>query len=207
MKTKLKKIKETKKKLDKLCENPRYKALIKLGFWTVFIIIIAAIVRTKSQITKPVEPLIFEKNNIAIKKSLKEIKNYEATIIINHEEIIEKTITENKETTIYNNQIYETYENTPDIINKTKYFNPENIYELIKEQEEDYITNYKDDSYTISYTIPLNKLMEKYNNTTSLEPADVTIKISGVNTISKIEIDIPNNNITNIEINLNKIEK
>ena len=85
------------------------------------------------------------------------------------------------------------------------YFNLNNIYDLIKDKEEDYITKYKDNSYIVSYTIPMNEFLNKYNETYTEEEKNITIQITVKEELQNIKIDINNNEINTIIIDLKNI--
>lgn len=203
---KYKKFKERKEKFKIIWNNPRYHAIMMLSFWFLVILTLAIIVRIKNQNIEPID----QNNNEEIIENEKNIKNeilnitsYNATITTeNNQEIIEKTSLNNEYILKYQNNTYYFKENLYNITNNQmildnnnflldlNFFNEKNIYNLIKDKEEEYITKYKDNSYIINYKIPIKEFMLMYKNINIENENFVDITLEGKETINKITIDM-----------------
>lgn len=214
---KIKKIKEYKESFKTIWDDPKIGSAIKLSLWLIAVIILSLLIRikgTQQNIKEPTQIQTIEekptKENIL--KQLKKITNYESNITFIKEQEEKMNITKTQEQTLirYNGEtIYletnnEIAENP--LINQILNFNINKIYDSIKEKEENYITIYKDNSYMINYTIPLNSLTEY-----ELEET-IDLTISGKENIEKIQINMENTNYNIKEIiqeitNINNIEE
>lgn len=229
---KIQKLNEYKNQIQTIWDNPKQHAIIMLSIWFIIILILSLIVRIKDT-TAPNEPIKVEPSNQeptnnAIKEQLQNISTYEANITINSIEQLTITqstngqlINQNTETYFYDSALYTINNNelTPTentLINDINYFNTSNIYNLIKDTQEEYITIYKDNSYNIKYNIKINEFWLKYKNETLNTEENIGITITGTNQINTIEIDLTNlQNINNYYINkitinltnINNIEK
>ena len=234
---KYKQFKEKKEAFKLIWENPRYHAIIMLSFWFTIILVLALIVRIKDATKKDiilnnVQEEKIEINEIYIKNKLKEINSYDAMITLQKydmTETIEKTITNDEQLIKYQNNTYyfknELYNisnnqmiiNNNQILIDTNYFNTVNIYNLINNINEEYITIYNDNSYIINYKVPIKDFLLNYKNMIIESNDYININIEGNNYINKITIDLTNINIIDpnfyiktitLELkNINKIDK
>lgn len=213
---KIQKLKEKKEAFDVIWSNPKSHAIIMLSFWFIVVLILSLMVRTKDNtaLEIPEETLEIEEKTLTsdlIKEKLEQIKNYEASILVNevnyihiikvnNEELIEynnETYYHNDLLYILNNSILEPIEN--DFINDIVYFSISNIYNLVKDIDEDYITIYKDNSYIIKYSVDIS------NYKSDLE-GNLEIILTGSSEINKIEINSDYKIIIDLT-NVNNIEK
>ncbi|MBP3921041.1 MAG: hypothetical protein J6D28_05705 [Bacilli bacterium] len=214
---KIKKLKEKKQSFDILWDNPRYKSIIKLSIWFILILILSLVVRisNNNEPNKPVQnPDIKETTP---KQQLQKINNYEAIINIDEQTLTTKK-TNNKELITYQNNTYY-YENNNLIIGeynefifKTLFFNPNNIYLLIENIDEEYTTKYKDGTYITNYKVPTKIFIKNYNNNYIETEEFINITLEGNKETNKITINLnniqliePTININNITINLNNV--
>lgn len=225
---KLEKLKKYKESFDTAWSNPKTHSAILLSFWFIAILILSLLVRffpEKNTIEEPIreEKIIFSPTSEGIKKYLKSIKSYQANILIDD---IEFKITDiGSKRIINNNNINYFYDGTlyqmsdeGKVITDDKniltvnFFNIENIYNLIENINEEYITIYKDGSYIALYNIPIKEFYKKYDDSIIDSEENIVLTISGINDINKIEIDLSNIEfeykkiIINLE-NKNNIEK
>lgn len=229
--------KEKKEAFSVIWNNPRYHAIIMLSFWFIIILILALAVRLKNATTNNIEldnhqEEQVEINETYIKNKLKEINSYDTVITLEkHDTIekIEKTITQSEQLIKYQNNTYYFNDNLYNITNNQmiidnnqilmdiNYFNTFNIYELIKDLEEEYITIYSDNSYIINYKIPATNFLLDYNGTNNENNEFINISIEGNKAINKIKIDMTNINLVDpnfyiktltLELkNINEIDK
>lgn len=218
MKEKIKNLKEKKQSFDIIWNDSKNKSIIKLSLWFALILILSLVVRINGTETEEIK----KENEIILsnpKKQLKEIKEYNINLNIETTETIEiinKKLINNQEIINYlgNNYYYdiETKENniTDEIIIKTQYFNPKNIFNLIEYIEEEYQTIYKDESYVANYKVPSNIFIKQYNGKETETNEFIDIKIEGKEKTNKITINLNNIdetiNIKNIIIIFNNIE-
>ena len=89
------------------------------------------------------------------------------------------------------------------LLSDVTYFNIKNISEYLSDIEEDYLTIYKDNSFSIGYTIPVNSgvLSFEINESSSF----VTIIISGNENIDKVDISFNDYYIKSISLSLSNI--
>ena len=201
-----KKLKEKKQQFD----ESKTGSIIKLSIWIILIIILASFTRTNTSNIPQKKEVIIKPTSTSIKTKMKNINSYEADvniddITIHYTNYIDKyLITYNGETYYKTDNIYllKTKEIVDDnILNEVTYYNIKNIALYIENIDEDYMTIYKDNSYQISFTIPVNEqgltFEENQNN--------VNIIIKGNETINEIEINNIKLNIKNIN-NIEDIE-
>lgn len=230
LKEKIKKTKKYKQFAEKhenlitIWNNPRYHATIVLGLWLIPIAILAIIVRTN-----PTQPILSENKvdekqelkEISIKDKLKQIDSYETTMTIEKYdsiEIIDKTYKNNEQLIKYANNIFYYKDNLYIVINNEliidnnelltniNYFNVNNIYNLIENVEEEYITKYQDGTFLINYKITLQELMQKYKNIIIDNQEYIDITLEGKENINKIKINLTNLNIVDINNNIKTIQ-
>lgn len=226
---KYKKYKEYKESFKTLWNDPKLGSAIKLSIWLILILLLAIIVRVSDNSKKEETNIIKEEiqetklttpTSDKIKKQLEEITSYEENITVETDiiENIKLTHTQDEDLIIYNNEKYYNKDNlyllsTNEIIeNKLLtdiiYFNINNIKARLQNDEEDYITVYKDNSYIISYTIPTSEIPSF--ELLETEPTNnINITISGKESINKIEINLENYNIKKITLelfNINNID-
>ena len=226
---KYKKYKEYKESFKTLWNDPKLGSAIKLSIWLILILLLAIIVRVSDNSKKEETNIIKEEiqetklttpTSDKIKKQLEEITSYEENITVETDiiENIKLTHTQGEDLIIYNNEKYYNKDNlyllsTNEIIeNKLLtdiiYFNINNIKARLQNDEEDYITVYKDNSYIISYTIPTSEIPSF--ELLEIEPTNnINITISGKESINKIEINLENYNIKKITLelfNINNID-
>jgi len=234
---KYQKYKEKKEAFNIIWNNPKYHAIIMLSFWFVIILIISLAVRIRNNEPNNIKLDNYQEEQIEInetyiKNKLKEINSYDTTITLEKYDIIEnieKTITENEQLIKYQNNTYYFKDNLYNITNNQmildnnqvlkdiNYFNTFNIYNLIKDLKEEYITIYKDNTYIINYKIPIANFLLNYNGIIIENSEYIDINIEGNETINKIKIDMTNVNLIEpsfyiktitLELkNINKIDK
>lgn len=201
-----------------LWNDPKSHAIIMLAFWFVLILIFALFVRLKGEDVEPIahdQSFVFEVSSKGIKNYLREVNSYQAFVSVSDTDLY-ITDVNSKRLINYNNiyyydgELYMLVNNekilTDDkFINDINYFSVNNIYNLIKDYDEDYITIYKDNSYLISYSVPADVFFPDY------ESSFINILFSGINDVNKIEIRFPDNEFYDkivIELsNVNNIDK
>ena len=228
---KYKKYKEYKESFKTIWSDPKLGSAIKLSIWLILILLLSLVVRlnNKQELEQPKTPIqqITTPTRENIIKQLNNINSYEEFITVDKDIIENLSLihTQDEDLIIYNNEKYYNKDNlyllsTNEIIENQLlkdiiYFNINNIKDRVQNIAEDYITVYKDNSYTISYTIPTNET-PSFELLEEIERANnINITISGKETINKIEINLENyyikkitlelsniNNINNININM-----
>lgn len=201
---KIKKLKQYKESFDILWSNPRSHASIMLAFWFVLILILALVIRLNGKVVKSdlVEEIQFEATSDGLKNYLKNIDSYQAVVTINSdiEYLLDITCLDNQYLINYNGNNYyyddslylisgdekvSIYDN---LIDDVYLFNISNIYDLIKEVSEDYITLYNNGLYLINYSILANEFFLDFGDSSDV----ISVKFTGDNGINMIEFDFSN---------------
>ena len=200
------------KKIKELLKDPKKKALIQLGLYAIFFIIVFILLNGESS-TITDSPTIEEPNTSIEAYTDMTSYNYKVTYTnINKIDIIEGTYYNNTSLFTYNNLKYY-YEDSLYIIdndsyylsnieyNISKIFN-KNLYFIINELEEESKTTYKDGTVVTNYTIDSNKIYKYLYDTESSYTNLVNVSITeNEKEIHNIVIDL-----TNLGLNLTKIE-
>jgi len=200
------------KELKEMLKNPKKKALTQLGFYVIFFIFVAILLRGADN--KPAKIIEEQKSPIEFYEDMKSY-HYKVTYTnFDKVDIIDGTYVDNISSFNFNNFKYyydedlyiidnDSYYLSNIEYNITKIFN-NNFKTIIEDLEEESKTTYKDGTIVTNYTIDSNKL---YNYLFDLEATytydnKCTIIITeNENEIHNIVIDL-----TNLGLNLNKIE-
>lgn len=230
---KIEKLKEYKESFDILWSNPKSHAIIMLSFWFVLVLGLSLLVRlspSDSFDDVPIvsEDVVFLSTSDGIKEYLNSIGSYQASIsaVGISDFDFEITAVNNVRLISYNglNFYYDgnmyLLSNNDKVLTDDKnvldinFFSVYNIYNLIKDINEEYITIYKDESYLVSYNILVSDFFLKYDGTIVDTTDTINVIISGINGINKIDVDLTNLGLSDfyqkLTINLsnvNNIEK
>lgn len=209
---KIEKLKEYKKSFNILWDDPKSHAIIMLSFWFVLILGLSLLVRLSPNDSFDDIPVVSEEDIVflptgdGIKEYLNSISSYQATIsavgISDFDfEIVdagmERLISYDGLNFYYDGNMY-LLSNNDKILTDDKnvldinFFSVYNIYDLIKDINEEYITIYKDETYLISYNILVSDFFLKYDGTIVDTTDTINVTIGGVNGINKIDIDLAN---------------
>lgn len=198
---KIQKLKEYKESFDILWSDPKSHAVIMLSVWFVLILLLALAVRLNGE--EPVSSVqsVFVQSSDEVKDYLKKINSYKADVYIddlfasvtdvNGEELI---VYDNS-TFYYKDSLYlknndEFVVSDDKFVSDVRFFNIYNIYSLISDKSEDYITKFSDGSYLISYSVSIRDFMLLYDNSFVDIDTNISIKFSGVDGVDKVEIDL-----------------
>lgn len=205
---KVEQLKDYKEKFDVVWSNPKSHAIIMLSFWFIVIICLSLVVRFKNNNHIEETTIDLEKTqkptSDLVKKQISSINSYDGVVIVNDTELHitkvldEELITNNNEIYYFKDLLY-LYSNNElvPIENETisyVIFIINNIYDLIKNEQEDYITIYKDNSYAIEYSVLYNEEL-------------ININFKGINEINKISVISPNYKIEIDIENINNVDK
>lgn len=200
---KIKKLKQYKESFDILWSNPKSHALIMLSFWFVLILILALVVRLNGVVQSDlVEKIQFEATSDGLKNYLKNINSYQAVVNINDD--IEYSF----DVTCFNGQYLVNYSGNnyyyddslylirdnekvlinDNLISDVYLFNISNIYDIISEVNEDYITLYSNGDYIINYSVLANEFFLDFDDSSDI----ISVKFTGNNGIKMIEFDFSN---------------
>lgn len=199
------------KKIREFLKDPKKKALTQLGIYFVFFIFVFILLNggNDNVVTPPVEET---KNPLEIYNDMNGYIYKVTYTNINKVDVIEGTYYNKASLFTYNNLKYyygdslyvidnDTYYLSNIEYNISKIFN-NNLYNIIKDLEEESKTTYKDGTVITNYIIDSNKIYNYLFDTESIYTNTATISIKeNQNEIHNIVIDL-----TNLNMNLTKIE-
>lgn len=203
---KIQKIKEYKESFDILWSNPKSHAAIVLAFWFVMILILSLFVRlsgTGDFSNNSFDNVYkeFVQSSDGVKEYLKSVSSYRADVYID-DKFISVTDVRSEELLIYDGSVFyykdalnlfngeEFVVSNDKLINDVSFFNIYNVYKLISDKNEDYITKFNDGSYLIVYSVSLSDFMLLYDNSIVDSDVNISVKFSGFDGVDKIEIDL-----------------
>lgn len=184
--------------LKKIWENPRYKALIKLCLYFVFIFLVISVYTSSNNIINNEEIIDnkFNYTNMEIKLS-RDNYNFQYEILdreikyigkSSNDKIIGEKIEFDKITKFYYDDQYYIYKDNTDegIIDNNIFsefiynlYNVNTIFDYLKDVEVEYTTTYKDSSILKGYKIDISKvlnidnLLDKYITIETIEKPDI----------------------------------
>ena len=198
------------KELKEMFKNPKKKALAQLGFYLIFFIFVAILLRGADN--KPTKIIEEQKSPVKFYEDMKSY-NYKVTYTnIDKVDVIDGTYVDNISLFTFNNFKYY-YEEDLYIIDNDSYYLMDieyniskifnnNLINIIEELEEESKTTYKDGTIVTTYTIDSNKVYNYLFELESNYDNKCTIAITeNENKIYNIVIDI-----NNLGLNLTKIE-
>lgn len=198
------------KELKEMFKNPKKKALAQLGFYLIFFIFVAILLRGADN--KPTKIIEEQKSPVKFYEDMKSY-NYKVTYTnIDKVDVIDGTYVDNISLFTFNNFKYY-YEEDLYIIDNDSYYLMDieyniskifnnNLINIIEDLEEESKTTYKDGTIVTTYTIDSNKVYNYLFELESNYDNKCTIAITeNENEIYNIVIDI-----NNLGLNLTKIE-
>lgn len=208
---KVEQLKEFKEKLDIVWSNPKSHAVIMLSFWFIVILFLSLFVRFSGnsysgdyvsdvKYTENVQ----EPTGDSIKKDLSSINSFDGKVLLDDVEFHITKVLSN-ELIIYNNETYY-FDDTLYLLSNKELVPIENdflsdiiyivnnIYDLVDNGQEEYITIYKDNSYVIGFSTMY------YDNL-------IDITLTGLGNIKKIGVIMPNYKFEIHLENINNIDK
>ena len=198
------------KELKEMFKNPKKKALAQLGFYLIFFIFVAILLRGADN--KPTKIIEEQKSPVKFYEDMKSY-NYKVTYTnIDKVDVIDGTYVDNISLFTFNNFKYY-YEEDLYIIDNDSYYLMDieyniskifnnNLINIIEKLEEESKTTYKDGTIVTTYTIDSNKVYNYLFELESNYDNKCTIAITeNENEIYNIVIDI-----NNLGLNLTKIE-
>ena len=198
------------KELKEMFKNPKKKALAQLGFYAIFFIFVAILLRGADN--KPTKIIEEQKSPVEFYEDMKSY-NYKVTYTnIDKVDVIDGTYVDNISLFTFNNFKYY-YEEDLYIIDNDSYYLMDieyniskifnnNLINIIEDLEEESKTTYKDGTIVTTYTIDSNKVYNYLFELESNYDNKCTIAITeNENEIYNIVIDI-----NNLGLNLTKIE-
>ena len=198
------------KELKEMFKNPKKKALAQLGFYAIFFIFVAILLRGADN--KPTKIIEEQKSPVEFYEDMKSY-NYKVTYTnFDKVDVIEGTYVDNISLFDFNNFKYY-YEEDLYIIDNDSYYLMDieyniskifnnNLINIIEKLEEESKTTYKDGTIVTTYTIDSNKVYNYLFELESNYDNKCTIAITeNENEIYNIVIDI-----NNLGLNLTKIE-